>query len=102
MGRDKVGTDWVSVMHEQSGDAVLYLTRCMHSRMSSDYDVTGLKFKGASGDQGEVLAIIQAFDKEGTPVVAFHAAPTFGECLNGVAARLRNGSLKWKVDEYAR
>lgn len=93
---------YLRVIEEQSGSAVLYLTRCMHGRATSDYDIHSIKFRNTFGDGSEVMAIIGAFDDAGGPVVAFHSASNFGETVVGVAKRLRNGSLKWRTDEYYR
>lgn len=89
------------VIEERAGSASVYLTECFWYRPGSNYDLTGLRFKAPEDEFGEVLVIINAIDVDGTPVVAFHAGATFGEALVGVASRLRNGKLNWKVDKYA-
>lgn len=61
--------------------------------------VRSIKFRSGAQPGSEWLAIITAYSPDG-PVVAFHSGVGFAAVLAGLAARLQNGSLKWKVDEY--
>lgn len=47
------------------------------------------------------LAVVRA-DNAGAPVVSFHEGDTLLECLRGMVARLENGSVKWKDDQYGK
>lgn len=62
--------------------------------------VMTIKFKFAGDGMSESLAIVTGDDHEGRPVVAFHTAVSFGELFSGLVARLMNGTLKWKDDEF--
>jgi len=49
----------------------------------------------------DYLVCIKAYE-EGRAVVAFHGASSFSDVLMGVVQRMRNRSLKWKDDRYAK
>lgn len=55
------------------------------------------RLKGSA--RSEYLLVLKA-RIGGVPVVSFHAAETLAEALRGLIARVENGSVKWKVDEY--
>lgn len=61
--------------------------------------VRAIKFRAGKVPGAEWMAIITAYSPDG-PVVAFHSGEGFKELVVGLAARLKNGSLKWKADEY--
>jgi hypothetical protein len=63
-------------------------------------EIEAVKFRLANDPMIESLAVITGVGADGGPIVAFHSAIGFAELFVGLAARLRNGSLKWKVDEY--
>lgn len=63
-------------------------------------EIESIKFKLAGDPVAESLAIVTGISDDGTPVVAFHKAVSFPELFNGLVARLANGTLKWRVDEF--
>jgi hypothetical protein len=63
-------------------------------------EVTSVKFNLAGYPTAESLAIVTGVDHDGTPIVAFHRAVSFGELFTGLVSRLANGTLKWKEDEF--
>lgn len=66
-----------------------------------DIILKGISIKSALyTDTGEWLMTIRAVT-EGKHVVAFHAASSLLELMNGFANRWNNKSLKWRDDEYA-
>lgn len=73
-------------------------------RVSDDYEgslmLRHIKIKSPGLPGGEWFAVIAA-SIDGEAVVAFHSAPSFLEVVEGVCARINNGSLRWKVDQYA-
>ena len=62
--------------------------------------VKALRFSLKDGADGDWMAVLTA-DTDDGPMVAFNTGATFGDCLSGLSARLDNGTLKWKEDEYA-
>lgn len=50
---------------------------------------------------GDYLVTVRAY-KDGEAVVGFHGADTFADVARGVLARMENGSMKWRKDEYER
>lgn len=59
-----------------------------------------IRFKAPHAPTGEWLAVVTAWQDQ-VEVVAFHKDASFVECVQGLMNRLNNGSLNWKVDEYA-
>lgn len=84
------------------GEAVLWLDAALQNTRSLSIEVVGLNVRRPRHDGDEVFLVVKGLDAEGTPCVAFHSAFTLGEALRGLEARLRNGTLKWKVDQFAR
>jgi hypothetical protein len=63
--------------------------------------VRSLSIRLPDGVRTSYLIVARADTPEGA-VVAFHDAPQLLEALGGFCERLRNGSLRWKPDEYRR
>ena len=62
--------------------------------------LTQVTVKCDPDDEQGVLIVLKGY--EGTSwVVAFHRDTTLSAAISGVGNRLRNGSLKWRADEYA-
>lgn len=87
-------------MQKKLGLAVAILERCSVGEVYADYEVHTIRYKFANSALGDHLAVVTGTDGEGMAVVAFHTAQTVGELIVGVAARIQNGTLKWRVDEY--
>jgi hypothetical protein len=64
------------------------------------FDVYELKLKRFESQDAKLLLVMKAYDVDGRPVVAFHAGNNVLDVLAGAMRRLRNGSLKWKEDQY--
>jgi len=58
-----------------------------------------LRIRPPTGGRVEWLGVVRAYQDDGR-VVGFCSAGSFDACLHLVCARLLNGSMKWKVDEY--
>lgn len=58
-----------------------------------------LKFVCKDDEGDDWLGIISVDTDEG-PMIAFHGASSFSETIRGIMARIENGSLKWRKDEY--
>jgi len=87
---------------EDAGMAVAGLNAIMGGKRDLMVDVTGLSIRGPNETSSEFLGTVKALDEEGGPVVAFHSASSVGEVLVGIHARLMNGTLRWRPDEYRR
>lgn len=61
--------------------------------------IRSLRFKLPTEDDPRYLVVIKADTEQGS-VVGFHGDDGFAATLQGTLNRLRNGSIKWKVDEY--
>lgn len=53
------------------------------------------------GDGRADYLIVLRARYEGAAWVSFHSADTLAEAMRGMVARLENGSVKWKEDQYA-
>jgi hypothetical protein len=67
----------------------------------SDLLITSMTIRCPGFDRGDYLLVLRGTTPDGA-VVAFHNAPTLWETLEGAVNRLKNGSLKWKEDQYGR
>lgn len=66
-----------------------------------DIIVTGLSIRHPLDEGEEYLITVRAIIG-GAPMVAFHAGASMFEVLEGLVNRMRNKSLKWKGDAYAK
>lgn len=66
----------------------------------ADVWVHDLRFKAPDSEHGEWFVIVRATVSQ-KRCVGFHAGVSFQEALRGTLARLQNGSMKWKDDQYA-
>ena len=72
-----------------------------------DREVAGLLvyeirlFRSETGND-PLLMVVKAYAADGTPMVGFHGGSHPVEMLAAALRRMRNGSFKWKPDEYAR
>lgn len=85
---------------EMLAGAVIEVGDALSGTRDLEADLTGMSFRGPQEPGGEILVVLRAIYHDGTKVVAFHSAYSLGDCVKGIADRLRNGSLKWKPDEY--
>lgn len=79
------------------GEALLTLQDHIEDpRESHDY-ITEVRLRVRYGSEGDILVILKAEGARGK-TIAFHSGDTVPECVQQVANRLKNGSLKWKED----
>lgn len=79
--------------------SVLWLQIYMEGRAETPIRVDGLTIKDKSGDGSDLMMIVKIASEDGYKV-GFGSGTTLEELLNSTAARLRNGTLKLKEDEY--
>jgi hypothetical protein len=84
------------------GDAVIRLGAMADYSHAAYRGIRGFTVRAPRDDGEEYLVTVRRVGDDGGPEVAFHSATTLGEALAGLVSRLDNGSLKWRVDEYAR
>lgn len=82
------------------GLAIAQIDRAMSGYRNMGIELIGINVKRPKVAGGEFFVVCKGLDGEGTPCVAFHSAFSLGELFMGLEGRLRNGSLKWRVDEY--
>ena len=92
----------LSVRWQRLGRAVDQIGLAMGGYRDLAVEVTGLSVRAPDEARPEFFLVIRGLDAEGAPVVAFHSAFSLDEAFVGLEARLLNGSLRWRVDEYAR
>lgn len=84
----------------RTGAAIHYIAQVLLGNYESTNEVVGLSVRPPKEDGGEFLITVRGFGSDGTPLVAFHAAFSLSDGFRGLEARLRNGSLGWKIDEW--
>jgi len=62
------------------------------------YDV---RIKHTPDGDEPLLLIVKAYNADGAPLVAFHAGRNVLDILAGAMRRMRNGTIKWRNDDYA-
>ena len=84
------------------GAAVVKLGRACEGERNLSVDLVGFTVRGPQYRGGEYLMVARGLDDSGAPIVSFHSALDIGEVVRGLEARLRNGTLKWRPDEFAK
>lgn len=64
-------------------------------------ELLGLRVSCDASDERGVLIVVKGLGEDGY-LVAFHRGESIVEALQGVANRLKNHTLKWKEDVYAK
>jgi hypothetical protein len=86
----------------RAGDAVFYIDAVMHGWRDVGVVVVGLSIRSPRHEHDDFFVTVRGVDAEGARWVAFHTAMTLMDLLRGVAARMKNGSFKWKEDTFER
>ena len=84
----------------QAGQALRYLERRGYAPGVDGFGCLDIRIKVADIIGGSHLAIIRGFDGEGRPIVAFHSSEDILGCLSGLYAKLLEGTIKWKPDQF--
>jgi hypothetical protein len=66
------------------------------------HEIYEVRITASTQGDDPLLMVIKAWDTEGAPVVGFHGGGHILEMLASAARRVRNGTIKWRADEYAR
>lgn len=83
-----------------SGRRLHELAHAIEEQEENGLRVKKVIFKCDGHPRGSWLVIVSAESENGN-VVAFHVGEGFIMTIEGLSSKWRNGSLKWKVDEYA-
>lgn len=98
MGKD---TRALEERWKDAGRAIDDIGLAMQGKRDIAVDVTGFSVRGPTELRDEFLIVMRGIDHEGAPVVAFHGSFHLDDAICGVQSRLRNGTLKWRPDEFA-
>lgn len=82
------------------GKALMTLAHMCREYDDAGNTVKAIKFKTPKDEGGDWLAIVTV-DLDGSAAVAFVFGDTLMTCVSSTAARIRNGSIQWKADQYA-
>jgi hypothetical protein len=89
-----------SVQEQKLMKAVKHLFWEMEKSSSEAGYLVTFKVRAPRDSGDDYLVIATRVADDGTPEVGFHAATTLPDVLTGLGNRLRNGSFKWKADQY--
>lgn len=81
-------------------DAIRGISKALMGQRDLLVDLTGISMRAPKDTGEELLLVIRGVDAEGMHVVAFHSAFSLAEALRGLAARLSNGTLRWREDGF--
>ena len=90
----------MELWYARVGSAVATIEALMHEPTEMRPCIEEIRIVCNVDDPRGVLLVVKGFTPL-EPVVAFHADETLTDALRGLGNRLRNSSLKWKVDQYA-
>lgn len=85
---------------ESCGLAVMQLGRAMEGYRDLAVSIVGLSIRGPRVRGDEYLLTLKGVDADGLKWVAFQSATSVDELFRGCEARLSNGTLKWKEDQF--
>ncbi len=80
------------------GESVMYLALAVEDPPGGERWLKEIRFKVRYGVEGDVLVIVKAEGGSGNEI-AFHSGDRLDDACQGLASRLRNGSLKWREDK---
>lgn len=87
-------------MQEGLAQAIFYIDQYREEVQEERATLTSFIVKCDYDDEAGVLLVIKGYEGS-TWRVSFHRGTTVTEALTGLGNRLRNGSLKWRDDDYA-
>lgn len=86
---------------QAAGVALAQLDRALQGYRDLAVELRGFSVRGPEVRGGETLVVIRAVADDGLRIVAFHSGYTLQDVIRGVEARLANGTLRWRADEFA-
>lgn len=95
-GSDRAHRKWLTGLSNGLLNIQTYQQEIQEGRPT----LTGLVVKCDPDDEAGVLVVLKGYLGQ-VEMVAFHRADTVSEAISSTGNRLRNGSLKWKEDQYA-
>jgi len=100
------GDAWGSQLNYQKAlvrlaEKLIRFERLVDLRAEEEFFVMGMSIRIPQEEGEDYLITLRANAPTGQ-VVAFHAAASLREALEGLINRMSNKSLMWKADQYAR
>lgn len=83
------------------GSSLMLLDHITSTNWRGQVLLTGLSMRCPLEERGEFLVVLKGEDSDGAPVVGFHGAFSASEALVGAVERMNNGTIKWRIDQYA-
>lgn len=84
----------------KAGDTLYHFESVVDGLDSDEIEVTGVTIKLPDEPGGDYLIVARGY-VGGKPHVAFTGGTSLVEAMMSLVNRLRNRSMKWKVDRYA-
>lgn len=89
----------VQRIYIQAGQSIAWLDLSVEANSESSVQLLGVSVRIAEHPGGEHLFVLKG-RYQGERVVSFHQDSSLLSGITGVGNRIRNGSLKWRPDEY--
>lgn len=102
MTNQKTNGKYLSEAFYAAGEALGHIGRACEGYRELAVQPTGFSIRVPQIRGGEYLVVIRGIDEDDTALVAFHSALDLLELVRGTEARLANGTLKWRADEYSK
>ena len=81
---------------------VKYLDRVMAEGRGADVEVTAWRIRAPRDENDDYMVVVTAIGVDGEALVGFHSGVSLAETIAGMCNRVRNGSMRWRPDEYAK
>lgn len=85
----------------EAGRCLMNLGRAMEGYRQLSVSITGFSVRGPRTRGEEYLLVLKGLDENGTPVVSFLSGVSVDEVFRATEAKLSNGTLKWREDQFA-
>lgn len=85
----------------EAGRSLANIGRAMEGYRQLSVAVVGLSVRGPRVRGDEYLLVVKGLSEDGGPLVAFLSAISLDELFRSADAKLSNGTLKWRDDQFA-
>lgn len=90
----------LSERFEETGRCLMNLGRAMEGYRDLGVSITGLSLRGPRVRGDEYLLTIKGLSEDSEAVVSFLSAVSIDELFRAADAKLSNGTLKWREDQW--
>lgn len=83
----------------RAGGQILMMNRWLDGERALGVRILSLKLRLPTEARPECVVVVSGY-KDGTYLVGFHSADMPAEAIRGAVARVENGTMVWRNDQY--